>query len=718
MSLHVSCPNCRTAYKVPERHSGRVLRCKKCGERFRIEASTPVADNAAEAAEPSRGARSAGAEVRKAGARRSYLILGGIGIFLLGAAVTSLVIYFATRKPGAPPADQANAVTKSAGGRASAPTAPPDKQPKPQPAQSAVGWTDITSEDGRFAISFPGTPQKSSQEGPGGPVQSYVLALDGGNRTFTVTWNDLPGSDGLDPKLFLDSFAKEMAANAKEKKEVKANGHTGVELQMEQDLGGGPVAMMQRIYFVKGRLFQLIVTGAQDEQGPATVARFFDSFKPSDSPAVTQAGLPMPPIDTPKVPIDPPKPPTETPKAAVELPKPPDKAPKPAPVEVPQPAGPGSMRDKAIAWVKANNAFGPTHRIAQDVTNYFNKDMKENWGFSLMMDAGLLKSKKPTMLAGWNENFFVFEFPPEQAAGLKLAKNTMVFKGIAQDIVQRDNQPVTLSDLKIANAGALDSDARITGSVAYKTMGEVKGGVLMLRLCYAAGNATRIKSHVIGQTMPADSGRIAFSLYAADSADPGYHGPLVLFFEIYEHTGQARRRPVLSNTVAAVVVVTDPSYANLAPPPSKKVGLDKLEVKLPSGWKADYHKFLESWDFEKYTPAASGLNESSVLRVATVIDEPADVNAYAEKLKQKDYIDLEYAFTEITAKEKLPDGFLVKGVVSNYKNTKEKPRLGLAMIRTLGGVRVYCVSTSLRSEALRQEAIELFKSARLPTGQE
>jgi predicted Zn finger-like uncharacterized protein len=732
---HVNCPSCKAAYTVSEQHAGKTVRCKKCGSAFRVapmppakpEASTGV--RAAQArpgskAAPSRQPRTSRPPVAtdhgrpephpSGGKEKSNLgLLIGAGVVALVVAlgVTVPVVYFMTRNKTEP-----RDLRTNVDGKDNKPQ--PDqlaKDSKPKPDQAALAWKELTSEDGRFSVSFPGTPEKTSQDRPAGPVQSYVLAL-GGEQTFTVTWNDLEGTEGLDPKIFLDTFAKQMAANAKDKKEVKTNGHPGVELQMDQDEGGMPMAMTQRIYFVKGRLFQLIVTGARGKQDPAATARFFDSFKPSETPAVAQVVPPKPPIDPPKPPIDPPKPSIEKPETVAEAPMPPDRAAKP-PVEVSQPPGPGSMRERAIAWVKANNAFGPTHKIVKDVTNHFSKDLKEQWGFSLMMDGGLLKSKKPTMLAGWNEGFFVFEFRPEQAASLKLAKNTMVFKGIAQDKVQTDKQPITLSDLRIANAGALGSDEKITGSVAYKTKGEVRGTVLMLRLSCMVGKSTRVKFQSIGQTMPAESGTLNFSFWGVDSADWGFQGPLVLFFDLYEHTGQVDRRPVLSNAMAAAVVVTPPSYAALVPPSRKTVSLDKLEVKLPTGWKANYNKFLQSWDFEKYTPAPSGFNEANSLRVATVIDEPADVDAYAEKLKQKDYIDLEYVFSKITAKEKLPDGFLVKGEVSNYKNSKEQPRLGLAMIRTIAGVRVYGVSTSLRSEPLRQEAIELFKSARLPKGQ-
>jgi hypothetical protein len=568
------------------------------------------------------------------------------------------------------------------------------KQEKaPDEAPPGPAWTEVRSAEGRFTVRFPGTPKQTS--GPG-PITTYTLALEGGQETYTVTYNDLPpGTENLDPKFFLDALAQKAGPNVKSKKEVKAGPHTGLELALEGADGKAGV-MTQRMFVVNGRMFQALAFGESGKHDPARLTRFLDSFAPTDPPGKPAAAPPQPP------PPAPPTPPESTPGVAPPL----------ATILPTRPPEVGAMRDKAVAWVKANNAFGPTHKIVADVARHMEVDVKEDMGFSLAFGAKLMKSRKPTMLGGWNDTFFVFEFPPEQADDLRIPAGTMLFTGIAGDKVQRDRRPVTLSDLTLTKGGTLSAGERIGGSVKYRRTGEAKGTVLLLQLTYQAGKLRRTPFHFIGPTLPAEEGTIRFN-YLSDLDAIGYSGGLLLFFDLIEHTGQADKKPVLSNTLAAAVVVQRPRPA--APPPAaRKGGLDRLEVKAPAGWKSDYARFLQSWTFEKYTPGPGGLNESSRVRVAESGDVFASADAHAEKLKQKDYVDIEYVFTEITAKESLPDGYLIKGVVRNHKDAKEPSRLGLVMVRTLDGVKVTASSASLRSEALRDEAIQLVRSARLP----
>jgi hypothetical protein len=137
--------------------------------------------------------------------------------------------------------------------------------------------------------------------------------------------------------------------------------------------------------------------------------------------------------------------------------------------------------------------------------------------------------------------------------------------------------------------------------------------------------------------------------------------------------------------------------------------MSKLQATLPPGWKADYSKFLQAWDFTKFTPGPNGLNESNRLTVMEEAD-PLAVDAFAEKLKEKDFLSIDQVWTEVTEKGKLPDGWFIKGVVTNYRDKNDKPRLGLVVMREVGGVKLRCKSTDLRSEDLRKEALDLCRS--------
>lgn len=150
--------------------------------------------------------------------------------------------------------------------------------------------------------------------------------------------------------------------------------------------------------------------------------------------------------------------------------------------------------------------------------------------------------------------------------------------------------------------------------------------------------------------------------------------------------------------------------AGPAPASDPRPALERPDVRLPTDWTVAYSTELKSWIYEKETPKGGGTNR---LRLSELPDDPGPADAYAEKLKQKDFVDPGYVFSEITQKRKLPDGFMITGVVTNHKDPKEKPRLGLVMVRKVGDHWLTATSTTLRTDGLRQEALELFQSAKL-----
>jgi hypothetical protein len=166
-----------------------------------------------------------------------------------------------------------------------------------------------------------------------------------------------------------------------------------------------------------------------------------------------------------------------------------------------------------------------------------------------------------------------------------------------------------------------------------------------------------------------------------------------------------------------VVVSAEPVRPPVAMTPEEALkALARLEVKLPEGWQGDYNKF-RGWTFTRTAPGLDGKEEHRI--DVRLFDDPgADVEGYAAKLKQRDFLDFDpdHYFAQITDTQKRPDGFVITGVVKSSTGVKEKPRLGLVMVRDLGGVKLRCASTQLYSDAVRQEAIELFQSARIGPG--
>lgn len=153
---------------------------------------------------------------------------------------------------------------------------------------------------------------------------------------------------------------------------------------------------------------------------------------------------------------------------------------------------------------------------------------------------------------------------------------------------------------------------------------------------------------------------------------------------------------------------------NISTSTQSKLQMKQLQLTLPAGWTLDYNKILEDWTAEKYVPQADGTN-AMVARIyfdQLPEDAPEKLDAYADKLKQKDFQDYSYIYTKITEKGKLADGFAIKGLVVDYSAKKSQPELSFVMMRSIQGVKLRCRSGTLVSDAVRTEAMNLCSTAR------
>jgi hypothetical protein len=149
-----------------------------------------------------------------------------------------------------------------------------------------------------------------------------------------------------------------------------------------------------------------------------------------------------------------------------------------------------------------------------------------------------------------------------------------------------------------------------------------------------------------------------------------------------------------------------------APPAAGNLG--KLRLPLETGWKAEFQPFFNSWTIEKYTPGKDGFNESNRLTVRRLLSgEPAEADAFVARLKEMDFLDIGYQWTEVTARDKLADGFVIKGLTRDHTVKDAKPVLGLVVVRDVAGDKLCGTSNSLRNEAVRTEALEMVKKASL-----
>jgi TonB family protein len=177
------------------------------------------------------------------------------------------------------------------------------KKKKEQPSATGVivarlpaeydpaAWKKFESEAGGFSILFPGTPEEETQKLQMGAheISARILKFSA-LASYTVLYLDSPAGSNPDDEAtrkLIDSSAKQAAqmfqATTLQHKEVTLDGYPGVSYVLRLPDGLG---LRLRVYVVRGRLFQLMITTPpeQDATGDqrrfyeATANKFLDSF--------------------------------------------------------------------------------------------------------------------------------------------------------------------------------------------------------------------------------------------------------------------------------------------------------------------------------------------------------------------------------------------------------------------------------------------------------
>ncbi|HKI30944.1 MAG TPA: hypothetical protein VKA46_03705 [Gemmataceae bacterium] len=666
MPIRVTCPKCQSVAAIPDEYRGRALRCKKCGQPFlagspaarKAEGEKPAERKTVPARRPTAtpAPRSTPAPRRKRTHGR-FLIAAAVAV-LVGIAAGFPVAYFLLKKDPQTDVIAAGPVATAPGGSGKGsdglPVTPPPATGKPEPPRDTgtklrpvaapVAWEDFTSRDWGFSARFPGPPQVTSVPGPGTRrPQMFSASVPASPErkavTFTITCEDHDPRHTADTAAFLDARAAELDLHGKTKNALKLGGFPGVEVR-GQEIEGGAWLTTQRIYVVRARSYHLVASGPPAKEVPSFFKEFFDSFKLLDT------GEPEPPAVT-------------------------------------------SLRERALAWL-AGNAASP-EKVAEQGKELF-APAKDGFGFTLALGEGVLKSKKPALLAGWGGELFLFELSGEQAKSLKLGERDLRISAFPEPPGRRAEKVVfALSDLKITSA-----TPKLAGTVAYRG-GAAPTGPFVLRLSYPVGSVVRVRRQMI--EAKGDGGTLTVSAPPLTADDPQLSGPVVVLVEVCSADGAGKPEVVLSNPVAALATV-------VAGPP--KDGLASLQLAVPDGWKADYNKFLNVWEVTKPPPTAR--SEGQILRIEECPDDARTPADYAAHLKEKDFLNVDVpAWVEVGEKADLADGFVIQGVVKKYPDPKTPPILSLLVVRDIDGLKVRCFSANLRDEQSRNQLLEMFK---------
>lgn len=142
------------------------------------------------------------------------------------------------------------------------------------------------------------------------------------------------------------------------------------------------------------------------------------------------------------------------------------------------------------------------------------------------------------------------------------------------------------------------------------------------------------------------------------------------------------------------------------------VKLNKLKFG-GSGFDGEFNEALDSWTFEKWEPQADGTNDNVVtIYVGAWQGEwPADMDGFAKKLGEKDFLDYGSSWPKIDSKEAFADGWVIKGDWADDEDTEKAFAVQLTKHRVLCRGTVKAKAKDV--EKTRAESIEACKGATL-----
>jgi hypothetical protein len=169
--------------------------------------------------------------------------------------------------------------------------------PPPAKEYNPKAWTEFKSAEGRFSISFPGTPESAVRTADTsiGKLTSHLFFVKIERTIYYVSYLDYPEAPKTpeENKAILDRARDQLLANGERvisEKDMTIAGAAGRELFTEND---GTILRV-RCFFLKERLYQIILgaspsvvyyngkpsaNGAYTDFFEMISTRFFDSFK-------------------------------------------------------------------------------------------------------------------------------------------------------------------------------------------------------------------------------------------------------------------------------------------------------------------------------------------------------------------------------------------------------------------------------------------------------
>ena len=143
------------------------------------------------------------------------------------------------------------------------------------------GWSKFTSQEGRFSILMPGTPENKEEttQSDHGPYTTHLFILRQPPNVYLVGYVDYDPSFNFNRQAELeanrDNFVKGISATLLSTKPLKIDGYAAIEFTAET----AQRIFRSRVYMVGRRPYQIVIGSPKNVDDSANIDRFFSSFK-------------------------------------------------------------------------------------------------------------------------------------------------------------------------------------------------------------------------------------------------------------------------------------------------------------------------------------------------------------------------------------------------------------------------------------------------------
>jgi hypothetical protein len=161
------------------------------------------------------------------------------------------------------------------------PASTPPAAPRANTATDTGGWVRFMSDNGRFSVLMPETPEEKTETTPSehGPYTTHLFIVRDTQNVYLIGWVDYDPSFNFNKQSELDAnrdnFVKGVKATLTSSRSLTLDGFQALEFSAET----ADRIFRSRVYMVGRRPYQIVIGVPKENEDPVLVNRFFNSFK-------------------------------------------------------------------------------------------------------------------------------------------------------------------------------------------------------------------------------------------------------------------------------------------------------------------------------------------------------------------------------------------------------------------------------------------------------